>query len=226
VAEGRRSSPVRPHGAAARSRHLDYSTTISQYPWDVTVHCRLMQNGDRPGDRSPILLLKAITFGNVPQRRPHSRFLTTQLLPYSASPALFRQSPGVLVIPLETRTLSSSCTTCITSVLDAAWTSMLNVARVVSAVPVCFVIRRHSRCGNTCITARSLSDLDIAFERCHNALEIRRSSFTRLILSFKTFRTRLAYRNSSQESRIPCSAQQRKLHRHPIWSEFRNPVLS
>jgi hypothetical protein len=165
--------------------------------------------------------------GNVEQWVPHSRFLTTQLLPCSTSPALFRQSHGVFVIPLETRTLSSSCTTCITSVLDAAWTFMLNVARVVLAVSVlCRSCRRHSRCGNTCITARSLSDLDVAFERCHNALEIRRRSFTRLILSFKTIRTRLACRNSSQESRIPSSAQQRKLHRHQIWSEFRNPVLS
>jgi hypothetical protein len=126
VAEGRRSSPERRHSTVARSRHLVYSTTISQYPWDVTVYCSLMQNGDRPGDRSPILPLKEKTFGNVPQRRPHSRFLTTQLLPYSTSPALFRQSPGVLVIPLETRTLSSSCTTCITSVLDAASRGLLH----------------------------------------------------------------------------------------------------
>jgi hypothetical protein len=71
---------------------------------------------------------------------PYSRFLTTPLLPYSTSPALFRQSQGVFVIHLETGTLSSSCTTCITSVLDAACTSMLNVARVVLTVPVCFVI--------------------------------------------------------------------------------------
>jgi hypothetical protein len=104
---------------------------------DVSLNCRLMRSGDWTGDRS--LIMEEKKFGNAPKWLPDSISLTRQLLLCSMSPPLFRQSQGIFVIHLDSRTHSNSCTTCITSQSSTQHVLQCSMSPELFRQSVCFV---------------------------------------------------------------------------------------